>query len=58
MIPVETKCLNHMVLFFSTDMNNEELKENLDLVEKVRLNATIKKMRFSETKLLDTTMLR
>jgi hypothetical protein len=42
MIPVETKCLNQMVLFFSTDMNNE-LKENLDLVEKVRLNATIKK---------------
>jgi len=32
-----------MVLFFSTDMNNEELKENLDLMEKVRLNATIKK---------------
>jgi hypothetical protein len=43
MIPVETKCLNHMVLFFSTDMNNEELKENLDLMEKVRLNAAIKK---------------
>jgi hypothetical protein len=47
-----------MVLFLSTDMNNEELKENLDLVEKVRLHVTIKKIRFSETKMLDTTTLR
>jgi len=47
-----------MVLFLSTDMNNEELKENLDLVEKSETSCNNKKMRFSETKMLDTTMLR
>jgi len=42
MIPSKIRCPSYKALSFSTDMNDGELRENLDLVEEVRLNAVVR----------------